>query len=102
MEIRESSQYVKARAVLLAEYFTQRNWTVAEGKNDSVILYIPSDQICNYSKDELAEIIAESDFHVIETGLRMSSITYVFLHKGKLYDEIVELPTKEFDIYEHH
>lgn len=99
MEIKESSPYVKAKAVLLAEYFAQRNWMVVEGKNDSVLLYIPSDQICDYTLDELADIIAQSDFHITETGLRMTSISYTFFHRGKFYKEVVELPTKEFDFY---
>jgi hypothetical protein len=37
MEIRESSQYVKARAVLLAEYFVGRGWLVVEGKNNCIL-----------------------------------------------------------------
>ncbi len=99
MEIRESSQYVKARAVLLAEYFAERGWLVTEGKNNCVLFYIPADQEFHYSQQQLADIIAESDFHVIETGLKLTSIIYMFYQMCKLKGEVEVWPTTEFDIY---
>lgn len=99
MEIKESSPYVKARVVLLAEYFAKRKWLVVCGKNNSVLIYIPSDQECNYTIYELADIIGESDYDVIETGLRLTQIIYMFFHRGKLYNQVDVLPMKEFDIY---
>lgn len=99
MENKESSAYVKARAVLLGGYFKTRGWNVAEGKNNTILFYIPSTQQCNYSQQDLADIIAESDFHVPETGLKMSYVTYMFFHHGRLYTQLEVLPTHEYDIY---
>ncbi|WP_448103493.1 hypothetical protein [Pedobacter panaciterrae] len=99
MEAKESSPYVKARAVLLAEYFSSRNWYVFEGKNNCILFYIPADQVFEYTVDELMEIIVESDFHVVETGLLMSSVTYMFFQHAKLVNEVVVLPMTKYDIY---
>jgi hypothetical protein len=99
MEIRESSQYVKARAVLLAEYFATRRWLVAEGKNNCVLFYIPSDQQFHYSKQQIADIIAESDHHVIPTGLKLTIVIYMFYQKGELRTKVEVLPMAQFDIY---
>ncbi|MBT2564659.1 hypothetical protein J7E50_25815 [Pedobacter sp. ISL-68] len=99
MEIKESSEYVKARAVLLAEYFAERDWLVVEGKNNSVLFYIPADQEFHFSQLQLADIIAESDYHVIETGLKLTSIIYMFYQMGKLKGEVEVWPITEFDIY---
>ena len=99
MEIKESSPYVQARSVLLAEYFAQRNWLVVCGKNNSVLIYIPSDQPCNYSQKDYADIIGESDHHVMETGLKLTAIIYMFFHKGKLQHEVEVWPLHEYDIY---
>lgn len=99
MEIRESSQYVKARSVLLADYFAERGWLVAEGKNNCVLFYIPADREFHYSQQQLDDIIAESDYHVVETGLKLTSIIYMFYQMGKLKGEVEVWPTTEFDIY---
>jgi hypothetical protein len=99
MEIRESSQYVKARAVLLAEYFVGRGWLVVEGKNNCVLFYIPAGQPFDYSQQQLANIIAESDFHIIATGLRLTNIIYMFYQNGEFRDKVEVLPMTQFDIY---
>ena len=99
MEIRESSQYVKARAVLLAEYFAGRGWLVVEGKNNCILFYIPAEHIFNYSQQQLADIIGESDYHVTPTGLRLTSIIYMFYQNGGLVDKVEVLPMSQFDIY---
>ncbi|MDN3586043.1 hypothetical protein QWY86_05155 [Pedobacter aquatilis] len=99
MEIRESSAYVKARTVVSAEYFAERGWKVAEGKNNAILIYIPSDQSCEYSYEDFAGIIGESDYHIIETGLKMSFVVYMFFLNGRLYKKVEVLPLHEYDIY---
>jgi hypothetical protein len=100
MEINESSEYVKARALLLAEYFGQRGWLVTAGKNNCILIYVQNDNISNYSADQLMEIISESDWHVKETGLRTSFVTYMFYHKGEFYKKIDVFSSGEYDIYD--
>jgi len=52
-----------------------------------------------YSQDEISEILAESDFHVVETGLRISAVTYMFFQNGQLRSQVEVWPMHEFDIY---
>ena len=99
MEIVESSQYVKTRALLLAEYFGRRGWVVTDGKNNCILFYVTQAKILSYSKNQLATIIGESDYHIKETGLKMSNVTYKFYYQGELINEIEVWPLNEFDIY---
>lgn len=99
MNISDSSEYVKVRTVLLAEYFGKRGWLVTGGENNCIMFYVPDAKILLYSKSQLATIIGESDYHIKETGLRMSGVTYRFYHQGKLVNEIEVWPLHEFDLY---
>lgn len=99
MEAKESSLYVKARAVLMAEYFASRKWFVFEGKNNCILFYIPADQVFDYTVDELAELISESDYHIVETGLVISSMTYMFFQHAKLVHHVEVWPMTKYDIY---
>jgi hypothetical protein len=85
--------------VLLAEYFAERGWLVAEGKNNCVLFYIPTDQEFHYSQEQLADIIAESDYYVVETGLRLTNIIYMFYQNSELVGKLEVLPMSQFDIY---
>ena len=97
MEVFESSEYVKARTKLLAEYFSSRGWVLSTGSNNTVLIYISSKSPFTYTQDQLAAIIAETDYHIEPTGLRMSDITYLFYHREALMEEISVVPGSEFD-----
>lgn len=97
MKVFESSEYVKARTKLLAEYFSSRGWVLSTGSNNTVLIYISSKNPFTYTQDQLAAIIAETDYHIEPTGLKMSEITYRFYHQGTLVEEISFMPGSEFD-----
>ena len=100
MEIRDSSEYVIERAKRLNAFFKNIGWTVTAGKNNCILIYIASDRPYQYTPDQFAEIIGESDYHVEATGLKLSSVTYIFYHRGEKLQEIEELPGKEFDVWD--
>ncbi|WP_426330114.1 hypothetical protein [Pedobacter sp. R-06] len=100
MGTEESSEYVKARALLLAEYFGQRGWTVTAGKNNCILIYVPADKIFNYTADQLMTVISESDFHVKETGLKTSFVSYRFYYKGEFYKKLDVFSRGEYDLYD--
>jgi len=97
MSVSESSEYVKARTKLLAEYFSSRGWVLSTGSGNTVLIYISSKTPFTYTQDQLATIIAETDFHIEPTGLKMTDITYLFYHQGTLVEEISVMPGSEFD-----
>ena len=100
MEVRESSEYVITKAKLLAEHFSARVWIVTAGKSNCILIYIPSGKPYQYTVDQFAQIIAESDFHVPETRLKLSDVTYMFFHQGTLIEKVEVLPGREFDIWD--
>lgn len=97
MKVKESSAYVKARCKLLSVYFSKRRWIVSDGKSNNILIYVSSDEPFLYTTDQLADIIAESDLHIESTFLKMSSVTYLFYHKGELVNEVMVWPCIEFD-----
>jgi len=100
MKINESSDYVKARALLLAEYFSQRGWLVTAGKNNCILIYVQNEEIYNFTADQLMETICESDWHIAGTGLKTSPVTYMFYHRGEFYKKFEVLSSSEYDIYD--
>ncbi|QIL37878.1 hypothetical protein G7074_00390 [Pedobacter sp. HDW13] len=99
MRIEESSEYVKARAVLLAEYFSPRGWVVTAGKNNCILIYVQDEKLSECNSDKLMEIIAESDYYVKSTVLRTSGVTYRFYLKGDFLKSLDVFPTGKFDVY---
>jgi len=97
MKVKESSAYVKARCKLLSFYFSKRGWVVSDGTNNNILFYVSSDQPFLYTTEQLANIIAQSDFYIEPTGLKMSGVSYLFYHQGKLVNEVIVLPCIEFD-----
>lgn len=99
MNIKESSEYVKARAILLAEYFSQRGWVITAGKNNCILIYIQDEKLSECTSDQLMELIAESDYYVKPTGLKTSGVTYRFYLKGDFLKSLDVFPTGKFDVY---
>ena len=100
MEINESSDYVKARALLLAKYFSQRGWLVTAGKNNCILIYVQNEDIYNFTEDQLMEVICESDWHIAGTGLKTSPVTYMFYLRGEFFKKFEVLCSSEYDIYD--
>ena len=97
MKVKESSKYVKARCKLLSVYFSKRGWVVSDGKNNNILVYVSSERSFFYTSDQLANIIAKADLHIEPTGLKMSSVTYLFYLQGTLVNEVMVWPAIEYD-----
>lgn len=100
MEIRQSSEYVIERSKRLNKFFKNVGWIVTAGKNNCILIYIASDKPHAYTQNQLINTIAETDYHIEATGLRMSDVTYKFYYQGILFEEIEVLPSAEFDVFE--
>jgi hypothetical protein len=100
MEIFDSSPYVIERARRLAPYFAKRGWTVASGKNNSILINISQEGIIAFDAERFANIIIEADLHIEETGLKTNDIEYVFFRQGKHFGTLIIQDVREFDIWE--
>lgn len=98
MKNQASSEYVKAWAKLLAEYFAHEPWVITTGKSNSIIIYSAVDASFLLSEDELIEKIQAAEMNISPTGLRMSSKYYKFYLRGTLVKSITVLPSCEFDL----
>jgi hypothetical protein len=83
-----SSDYVKARVKLLRNYFRPKGWIVSEGMNDTVLIYVSSEEPIPFDSDELMSMIRESDHHCKPTGLKMAFISYRFYHRSIFVNRI--------------
>lgn len=100
MEIFDSSPYVIERAKRLAQYFSKRSWFVTAGKSNSVLVNIMEAGAISYDAEQLAQIIAESDMHIEETGLPVDDIKYIFYRNGSQYEMFTIYDLREFDVWD--
>lgn len=100
MEIFDSSPYIIERAKRLAPYFAKRNWFVTAGKSNSILINIMEVAPISYDAERLAQIIAESDMHIDETGLPVNDIKYIFYHNGRQYKTFTVYDIREFDVWD--
>ena len=100
MEIFDSTPYVIERARRLAPYFAKRGWTVASGKNNSILIHISEDGIRAFDAAVFANIIIEADLNIKATGLKTNTIEYVFYNMGKYFGSFTIEDVREFDIWD--
>lgn len=100
MEIFDSTPYVIERAKRLAPYFAKRKWFVTAGKSNSILINMMEDAPISYDAEQLAQIIAESDMHIEETGLLVNDIKYIFYHGGRQYKSFTVYDIREYDVWD--
>jgi len=97
MSVSESSEYVKARTKLLAEYFSIWGWVLSTGRGNTVLIYISSKLRLHIPKTNWLQLLLRRITISEPTGLKMTDITYPFYHQGTLVEEISVMPGSEFD-----
>lgn len=101
MKIFDSSEYVLERAAQIGSYLAaKKKWFIVAGKNNCILINLPSDDVLIPSQKELAQILAEAYIHCKPTGLKRSVITYMFFHHLRLVNKVTVMPGSEYDVEE--
>lgn len=99
MEIFDSSNYVIERARQLGSYLaSEKKWFVVAGKNNCILINLPSEDVLIPSQRQLSQILAEAYIHCKPTGLKRSVITYMFYHHLQLVCKVTVMPGSEYDV----
>jgi hypothetical protein len=98
MNFGQSSEYTRAMANLLNEYFSYRGWVITPANHNRIFVYLSSPEPFNFTNEETECILAEASRQVPATGLQTSSVTYMFFQRGELVQQIFVPPGSEFDV----
>lgn len=93
----ESNEYVIQKAKLISPFFKNRGWFITAGKNNCILINIPADDDYNYTKHELANMVAEAEDQSPKTGMVRTMVTYMFFHHLVLLTSVTVLPGSRID-----